>query len=72
MVLSIVKFFRTGVPPVPIEETLELFTFMEAADESKTRGGGAVELEDVFAKANAEARKKIADILAKRSNRSSP
>ena len=72
LVVEIVKFFRTGVPPVPIEETLELFTFMEAADESKRRGGGAVELEDVFAKANAEARKKIADILAKRSNRSSP
>ena len=42
-----VKFFQTKVAPVPIEETLELFAFMEAADESKRRGGDEVKLSDV-------------------------
>ena len=40
LVVEICKFFRTGKPPVSAEETLEIFTFMEAADESKRRGGG--------------------------------
>jgi predicted dehydrogenase len=44
---EIVAFFRTGKPPVSIEETIELFTFMEAADESKRRGGQPVTLLDV-------------------------
>ena len=42
-----VKFFQTQVAPVPIEETLELFAFMEAADESKRRGGAEVKLSEV-------------------------
>ena len=33
------KFFRTGKPPVSAEETIEIFAFMEAADESKRKGG---------------------------------
>jgi hypothetical protein len=37
------------VSPVPIEETLEIFTFMEAADESKRRGGVPVSLAEVKA-----------------------
>lgn len=53
------KFFRSGVPPVSEEETLELLTFMEAADESVRQGGKAVALEEVFAKAKAEAAKLI-------------
>jgi len=36
---QIVAFFRTGQPPVPIEETVEIIAFMEAALES-ARGGG--------------------------------
>ena len=32
--LVIVKFFKTGKPPVSPEETLEIFAFMEAADET--------------------------------------
>jgi len=49
------KFFRTGVPPVSEEETIELFTFMEAADESIRQGGKAVSLAGVLEKARAEA-----------------
>ncbi len=48
---EIVAFFKSGVPPVSPAETIELFTFMEAADESKRRGGAPVALADVL-KAN--------------------
>jgi hypothetical protein len=47
LVAEAVKFFQTKVAPVPIEETLELFAFMEAADESKRRDGAEVKLSEV-------------------------
>jgi hypothetical protein len=53
LVVEVCKFFRTGQPPVSAEETLEIFAFMEAADESKRRGGAPVTLESVLAKARA-------------------
>jgi hypothetical protein len=48
---EIVKFFQTRVSPVAPEETLELIAFMEAADESKRRGGVPVTIAEVM-KAN--------------------
>lgn len=51
LIVEIVKFFKTGKPPVSAEETLEIFAFMEAADESKRQGGGPVTLESVMEKA---------------------
>ncbi|MCZ2150433.1 MAG: Gfo/Idh/MocA family oxidoreductase [Bryobacterales bacterium] len=39
MVVEIVKFFRTGTVPVPVEESLEIFSFMDAALRSKQSGG---------------------------------
>ncbi len=51
LVVEICKFFRTGKPPVSAEETIEVMAFMEAADESKFRGGEPVKLEDVMEKA---------------------
>lgn len=48
-------FFRTGEPPVSEAETIEIFTFMEAADESLRQGGKPVSLAEVLAKAKAEA-----------------
>ena len=48
---QIAHFFRTGQPPVSAEETLELFAFMEAADESSRQGGGPVTLESVMTRA---------------------
>ena len=51
------KFFRTGEPPVSEAETIEIFTFMEAADESIRQGGKPVALDDVLAKAKQEAAK---------------
>jgi len=53
------KFFRTGEPPVSEAETIEIFTFMEAADESLRQGGKPVSLADVLAKAKAEAAKLV-------------
>ena len=42
MVADIVKFFQTGKPPVSARETLEIYAFMAAADESKRQGGKKV------------------------------
>lgn len=39
MLKEIVQFFQTKKPPVPNEETLELFAFMDAAQRSKQSGG---------------------------------
>ncbi len=47
---DVVKFFQTGIAPVPPEETLEIYAFMEAADESKRQGGCPVKLSDVIEK----------------------
>lgn len=44
LLVEIVKFFKTGVPPVTAEQTLEILAFMEAADESKRLGGQPVKL----------------------------
>jgi len=51
LVTEIVKFFQTGVAPVSSEETIEIFAFMEAADESKRQGGAPVLLKSVLKKA---------------------
>ncbi|MFO0819520.1 MAG: Gfo/Idh/MocA family oxidoreductase [Pirellulales bacterium] len=53
LVVEIVKFFRTGKPPVSAEETIEIYSFMEAADESKRQDGAEVKLSDVLSKAKA-------------------
>lgn len=58
LVREICKFFHTGKPPVAAEETIELFAFMEAADESKRQGGAPVTIESVLAKAREEAAKR--------------
>lgn len=44
---EIVRFCRTGVPPVGRAQTLEIYAFMEAADESRRRGGAAVALQEI-------------------------
>jgi len=54
LVEQIAQFFKTGIPPVSAEETLAIFAFMEAADESKRQGGVPITLESVMAKARAE------------------
>ena len=44
---QIIKFFQTGVSPVKPEETLEIAAFMEAADESKVKGGIPVSMKNI-------------------------
>lgn len=53
LLVEIVKFFRTGEVPVSPEETLEIYAFMEAADESKRQGGVPVSIQEVMEKAKA-------------------
>ena len=49
--------------PIASEETIELFAFMEAADESKRQRGSPVKIADVMAKATKEAEKIVASKL---------
>ncbi len=51
LVVEIINFFKNRIPPVSSNETIEIFAFMEAADESKRRGGQTVQLEMVLEKA---------------------
>ncbi|MBR9761455.1 Gfo/Idh/MocA family oxidoreductase [bacterium] len=51
LVAEVIKFFKTRKPPVSAEETIELFAFMEAADESKRQNGKAVLIADILKKA---------------------
>jgi hypothetical protein len=48
---EIVKFLQTGKAPVAQEETIEMFAFMEAADESAKRGGAPVKISEIMARA---------------------
>jgi hypothetical protein len=47
LVREIVKFFQTGVSPVPPEEMLEVIAFIEAADLSKAEGGREIRASDL-------------------------
>lgn len=51
LLVEIAKFFKTKQPPVSEDVTIEMFAFIEAADESKRLGGIPVSLESVIAKA---------------------
>jgi predicted dehydrogenase len=48
LLAQIMKFFQTGVAPVKPEQTIEIFAFMEAADQSKKQGGAAIKLKDII------------------------
>jgi hypothetical protein len=52
MLVEVAKFFKTGQAPVSPRETIEIFAFMEAADESKRQGGVPVSVADVLEKAS--------------------
>jgi len=47
LVQAIAEFFHTGRPPVDPAQTLEIFEFMTAAQQSKEHGGAAVPLADL-------------------------
>jgi predicted dehydrogenase len=50
LVKQITGFFESGISPVTKEETLELITFLEAAELSKKLGGRSVQLEAIVSK----------------------
>ena len=54
LVAEIIRFFQTGKAPVSIDETVESLAFMEAADESKRRGGQVVKISEVMENAAAK------------------
>ena len=54
LLVEILKFFQTGVSPVPERETLEILAFMEAADASKLANGAAIKIADILKKAGGE------------------
>jgi hypothetical protein len=41
---AIVKFMQTGIPPVPNEETMKIYEFMDAAQQSREHGGVPVDI----------------------------
>ena len=55
LLTEIIKFFQTGTPPVSQAETIEIFSFMTAAAESKKLNGAPVLLESVIGDAEREA-----------------
>ncbi|MEX2232848.1 MAG: Gfo/Idh/MocA family oxidoreductase [Cyclobacteriaceae bacterium] len=55
--VKVIDFFNTGVVPVSAEESLEELAFMEAADESKNKGGVSVDLETIVQRAEKKAKK---------------
>jgi Oxidoreductase family, NAD-binding Rossmann fold len=65
LVVEIVKFFRSKQPPVAGDETVELYAFMEAADESKRRGGAPAKIQEVMRKAQGDAEKRLAALGVK-------
>ncbi len=58
LVVDIVKFFQTGDSPVPEEETIEIFAFMEAADASKRQDGEPISIQSIMDAARREAESK--------------
>lgn len=62
LIVEIVQFFRTGQPPVAPEETIELYAFMEAADESKRQSGKPVLVKEVLEKAQAQVKARLESI----------
>lgn len=65
LAVEIAKLFRGGPVPVSAEETIQIYAFMEAADESKRQGGKPVTIESVMKKATAEAGERLAALGVK-------
>jgi predicted dehydrogenase len=52
--IELARFFKTRQPPVSAEETIEIFTFLEAAEQSKRQNGAVVKLATVLEKVQAK------------------
>jgi predicted dehydrogenase len=47
LLVKICEFYKNGKAPIDIEETLEIFAFMEAAEVSKEKGGVSIDIDTV-------------------------
>ena len=56
LLIKICEFFSSGILPVPIEDTLEIYAFMQAAEESKIKGGISIDIEPMVQKAKNESK----------------
>jgi len=56
---QIARFFKTGVPPVKPETTLEIFAFMEAAEASKKAGGESIIIKNLMKASRKQALAKL-------------
>jgi predicted dehydrogenase len=63
LLTEIIKFFDTGISPVKPEDTLEIYAFMEAADESKRRNGASVNLDEIVGRAKKMAHTKLRNLI---------
>lgn len=59
----IAVFFRTGQAPVAERDTLEIYAFMQAADESKRQGGAPVDLARLREQARGDAVVKLKSLI---------
>ena len=62
LLTEILKFFKTKLVPVSATETLELFNFMAASNESKRLGGKPISMKQTFEKAEKQAQKKLSKL----------
>ncbi|QDV57568.1 Gfo/Idh/MocA family oxidoreductase [Rosistilla oblonga] len=65
LVQRVASFFLTGEVAVDPNETIEMFAFMTAADESKKKDGAAVSIADVMKAAEAQVADRIAEVEKK-------
>jgi hypothetical protein len=63
MVEKIAHMFRTGETPVDAAETIEIYAFMSAADESKKRGGAPVDVRELLEQARQDAHEKLRGLI---------
>ncbi|MDR1714558.1 MAG: Gfo/Idh/MocA family oxidoreductase [Prevotella sp.] len=59
---QILQFFKTKEVPVDPEETIEMFTFMEASNESRRQNGAPVLMESILEKGKLEAERILKNI----------
>ena len=62
LVEQFVKFFDGAPVPVANQETLEMFAFMEAAQQSKEKGGVPIKISEVVASATEKAKARVAEL----------
>lgn len=54
LLVKVCEFFESGQAPIPVEETLEIFAFMQAAEVSKENGGISIDLASVIQDATSQ------------------